>query len=144
MPKTIAQQHERNIAQMVRNWPSEHALNWNAVCLGAQGILGWESPPTRQALDKKMLIKVAYKSKKQQLRLEKQKLEGIPRPRSTLDAMKKITRLQAENDSLKAELTKMAEMVNRLIYNATLSGLSRERLMAPLPSIREPQNSAQQ
>ncbi|MNF06098.1 hypothetical protein D3C80_2059750 [compost metagenome] len=56
--------------------------------------------------------------------------------------MKKIIRLQAENDALKAELSRMAEMANRLIYNATLSGLSRERLMAPLPSIREPQKSA--
>ncbi|MEI4523572.1 hypothetical protein [Pseudomonas sp. CCNWLW23] len=144
MPKTIAQKHERTIAQMIRNWPPGHALSWNAVCIGAQGILGWESPPTRQALDKKIVIKVAYKSKKEQLKIEKQKLEGIPKPRSTQDAMKKIIRLQAENDALKAELSRMAEMANRLIYNATLSGLSRERLMAPLPSIREPQKSAQQ
>ncbi|MNY50718.1 hypothetical protein D3C86_1862460 [compost metagenome] len=73
------------------------------------------------------------------MRLEKQKFERMPRPRSTLDAMKKITRLQAENDSLKAELTKMAEMANRLIYNATIEGLSREQLMAPLPTVSEPQ-----
>lgn len=139
MPKTITEQHERKIAQMIRNWPVEHSLDWNAVCLGAQGILGWDKPPTRQALDKKVAIKVAYKAKKEQLKFEKRKLQGIPKPRSTLDAMKKITRLQADNDALKAELTKMAEIANRLIYNATLEGLSRERLMAPLPTVREPQ-----
>ncbi|MFJ4247573.1 hypothetical protein [Pseudomonas sp. NPDC089741] len=139
MPKTITEQHERKIAQMVRNWPVEHALDWNAVCIGAQVILAWETPPTRQALDKKIVIKVAYKNKKEQLKLEKQNLSGMPRPRSTLDAMKKITRLQMENDALKAELTKMAEVANRLIYNATISGLTRERLMAPLPTIHEPQ-----
>lgn len=139
MPKTITEQHERRIAQMIRNWPVEHALNWNSVCIGAQGILGWDNPPTRQALDKKITIKVAYKSKKEHLKLEKQKLSDMPRPRSTLDAMKKITRLQAENDELKAELAKMAEIANRLIYNATIAGLTRERLMAPLPTIREPQ-----
>lgn len=139
MPKTITDLHVKKIAQMIRNWPVEHALDWNAVCLGAQGILGWDNPPTRQALDKKIAIKISYKSKKEHLKLEKQKLVDMPRPRSTLDAMKKITRLQAENDELKAELTKMAEMANRLIYNATIAGLTRERLMAPLPAIREPQ-----
>jgi predicted RNase H-like nuclease (RuvC/YqgF family) len=139
MPKVITLQHERKIAQMIRHWPDGHKLDWNAACIGAQVILGWESPPTRQALDKKMMIKVAYKTKKEQLKLEKQKLQGVSKPRSTLDAMKKITRLQTENDALKAELSKMAEMANRLIYNATLAGLSRERLMAPLPTIHEPQ-----
>lgn len=139
MPKAITEKHEKKIAQMIRNWPTEHALDWNSVCLGAQGILGWDSPPTRQALDKKIAVKVAYKTKKEQIKLEKQKLPGASKPRSTLDAMKKITRLQAENDALRAELAKMAEMANRLIYNATLAGLSRERLMAPLPTIREPQ-----
>ncbi|HBO1833581.1 TPA: hypothetical protein L4G11_001262 [Pseudomonas aeruginosa] len=142
MPRAITEQHERKIAQMIRNWPAEHALDWSAICIGAQGILGWNSPPTRQALDKKVAVKVAYKAKKENLKLEKQKLNGMPKPRSTLDAMKKITRLQAENDALKAELAKMAEMANRLIYNATLAGLTRERLMAALPTVREPQKNS--
>lgn len=139
MPKVITDQHERKIAQMIRNWPTEHALDWNAACIGAQSILGWNKPPTRQALNKKVAVKVAYKAKKEQLKLEKQKLQGMPKPRSTLDAMKKINRLQAENDVLRAELSKMAEMANRLIYNATLAGLSRERLMSPLPTVHEQQ-----
>ena len=138
MPKTITEQHVRKIAQMIRNWPFDHALDWNTVCIGAQDILKWDTAPTRQALDKKIAIKVAYKNKKQHLKVEKQKLSDMPRPRSTLDAMKKISRLQAENDELKAELARMAEIANRLIYNATIAGLTRERLMAPLPTIREP------
>lgn len=139
MPKVITDKHEIKIAQMIRNWPTEHALDWNAVCIGAQSILAWDKPPTRQALDKKIAVKVAYKAKKEQLKLEKQKLHGMPKPRSTIDAMKKITRLQTENEALRAELRKMAEMANRLIYNATLAGLSRERLMSPLSTIHEPQ-----
>lgn len=138
MPKVITNQHERKIAQMIRNWPAELVLDWSEVCIGAQSILGWSKPPTRQALDKKVAVKVAYKAKKEQLKLEKQKLQGMPKPRSTLDAMKKINRLQAENDALRAELSKMAELANRLIYNSTLAGLSRERLMTPLSTIREP------
>ena len=139
MPKTITEQHVRKIAQMIRNWPFDHALDWNTVCIGAQDILKWDTAPTRQALDKKIAIKVAYKNKKEHLKLEKQKFSEMPRPRSTLDAMKKITRLQAENDELKAELARMAEVANRLIYNATIAGLTRERLMAPLLTISEPQ-----
>jgi len=142
MPKTITEQHERKITQMIRNWPIEHVLDWNSVCIGAQSILGWDNPPTRQALDKKIAIKVAYRNKKEHLKLEKQKLSHMPRPRSTLDAMKKITRLQAENDALKAELAKMAEIANRLIYNATIAGLSRESLMAPLLTIHEPKKTS--
>lgn len=138
MSKTITEQHERKIAQMIRNWPVEHALSWNAICIGAQGILGWGNPPTRQALDKKTTIKVAYKAKKERLNSDRHKLKGIPKPRSTLDAMKKITRLQTDYDLLKAELSKMAEIANRLIYNASMAGLSRERLMAPLPTVKEP------
>lgn len=139
MSKTITEQHEKKISQMIRNWPIEHTLDWNSICIGAQGILAWDNPPTRQALDKKMAIKIAYKTKKEQLKTEKHKLKGMPKPRSTLDAMKKITQLQADNDLLKAELSKMAEIANRLIYNASIAGLSRERLMAPLPTVHEPQ-----
>lgn len=137
MSKTITEQHEKKISQMIRNWPLEHTLDWNSICIGAQGILGWNNPPTRQALDKKMAIKVAYKTKKEQLKTERHKLKGMPKPRSTLDAMKKINQLQADNDLLKAELSKMAEMANRLIYNASIAGLSRERLMAPLQTVHE-------
>lgn len=53
--------------------------------------------------------------------------------------MKKISRLDSENLTLRAELSKMAEIANLMIYNATLAGLSRERLMAPIPTVHEPQ-----
>ena len=138
MPKTITTQHEKKIVQMIRQWPNEHTLNWIAICIGAQSILEWDKPPTRQALDKKTIIKIAYKAKSEQIKAEKRKLISAPKPRSTLDAMKTIKRLQEENELLKAELSKMAEVANRLIYNATIAGLTRERLMAPLPKIHEP------
>jgi hypothetical protein len=140
MPKIISEQHEKKIAQMIRNWPTDYALDWNAVCLGAQGILEWDNPPTRQALDKKIVVKVAYKAKKEQLKNEKQKLSNFPKPRSTLDAVKKIIALQSENEGLRKEISKLAEIANIIIYNATLAGLSREKLMAPLPTVREPKH----
>ncbi|EMH7815984.1 TPA: hypothetical protein SL247_003578 [Pseudomonas aeruginosa] len=138
MPKKITLLHEKKIAQMIRHWPDDHDLDWNSICTGAQNILEWSTPPTRQALDKKPSIKVAYKARKEQLKAEQRKQSGMAKPRSTLDAMKRISRLQEENDLLRAELSKMAEVANRLIYNATIEGLSRDRLMAALPTIHEP------
>jgi len=141
MPKLISDQHIKQISQMIRNWPTSDSLDWNSVCLGAQEILGWDKPPTRQALDKKPLIKFAYTTKKNSLKSEKAKLKGVPKPRSSLDAMKQISRLQDENDALKLELAKMAEIANRFIHNASLAGLSRERLMAPLQTVSEAGNA---
>ncbi|MFT5048570.1 MAG: hypothetical protein ACI8UP_005573 [Porticoccaceae bacterium] len=83
MPKIISDKNERQIAQLVRNWPTDHSLNWNSICLGAQEILGWGAPPTRQALNKKLLIKSAYKAKKGQLKSVETKLDGMSKPRST-------------------------------------------------------------
>ncbi|EHY76107.1 hypothetical protein PstZobell_01562 [Stutzerimonas stutzeri ATCC 14405 = CCUG 16156] len=138
MPKTISELQERKIANMIRNWDESHALNWENICVGAQGILGWVKPPTRQALDKKIVIKISYQNKKERLRAQRRNLGSISKPRSTLDALKKIIRLQEENDALKSELTKMAELANLLIYNASIAGLTRERLLSPLPSLQEP------
>lgn len=76
----------------------------------------------------------AYTTKKKQRRLAVDRFSKIPKPQSILDAMEKIARLQDENQLLRAELTRMAEIANRFIYNASIAGLSREKLMSPLPT----------
>lgn len=131
MPKAITHNDVKLIAEMIRDWPKTQPFKWEAICLGAKSILGYE--PTRQALHKKPVLANAYEVKKKQLRAAAEKLEKIARPQSMLDAMERIVRLQGENDLLKAELQKMAEIANRFIYNSSLAGLSREQLMAPLP-----------
>lgn len=140
MPRIITSQHEKKIAMMIRNWLPEDRLDWSSVCIGAQEILGWNTPPTRQALDKKIAIKIAYKSKKTQIKAKAIKLQETPKPRSLSDARNRISRLQDEVLALKAELTNMAEVANRMIYNASLAGLSRDRMMAPLPTVRDPKS----
>lgn len=135
MPKIISKKHVQDIVNLIRNWPEDTALSWDEICLVSRDILDWSTPPTRQALDKKPAIKFAYNTKKDAIRKEKDQLAQIPAPRSTLDAMKKINRLQQENALLKAELSRMAETANRFIYNASLAGLSREQLMTPLLAI---------
>ncbi|PAU72441.1 hypothetical protein [Vreelandella alkaliphila] len=134
MPKTITTSQLNKMAKMIRDWPEKEAFNWNNICIASKSILGYV--PTRQALSGKLMLKNAYLIKKKQRRDAIAKVEGIPRPKSMLDAMDKIARLQQENDALRAELGKMAEVAQRFIYNASIAGLSQQRLMEPLPKAR--------
>lgn len=135
MPKAITQTQLNKIARMIREWPQEDALNWENICTGAKSVLGFK--PTRQALSAKPMLKNAYTVKKAQLKEAVNTFKDVPRPQSILDAMKKIERLQQENDALRAELNKMAEVAQRFIYNASIAGLTNEKLMAPLPKNRQ-------
>jgi len=134
MPKAITQSQLNKIARMIREWPEQDAFNWENICEGSKPILGFK--PTRQALSAKPVLKNAYSVKKAQLKQAINKFKDVPRPQSILDAMNKIARLRQENDALRAELNKMAEVAQRFIYNASIAGLSNERLMAPLPKTR--------
>ena len=131
MPKAITQTQLNKIARMIREWSEKDALNWENICTGANSVLGFK--PTRQALSAKPMLKNAYTVKKAQLKEAVNTFKDVPRPQSILDAMKKIERLQQENDALRAELNKMAEVAQRFIYNASIAGLSNKSLMTPLP-----------
>lgn len=134
MSKAITDSQLNKIAKIIRDWPQEEAFNWNAICSVSKSILGYA--PTRQALSKKPILKNAYLVKKDKIRDSAAKLTDVARPQSMLDAMNKIARLQQENDALKAELGKMAEIAQRFIYNASIAGLSQQTLMKPLPRVR--------
>ncbi len=131
MPRAITDKDVRLMVDMIRAWPKGEPFKWEAICKGAHSILGYE--PTRQALHKKPALVNAYEVKKKYLRSEADKLSKVTRPRTTLDAMERIAKLQEENDLLKAEVQKMAEIANRFIYNASIWGLSRDKLMVPIP-----------
>lgn len=131
MPRAINDKDVRLMVEMIRDWPKGEAFKWESICKGARSILGYE--PTRQALHKKPALVNAYEVKKKQLRSEVDKLKKVTRPRTTLEAMERIAKLQEENDQLKGEITKMAEIAQRFIYNASLMGLTRGQLMKPLP-----------
>ena len=137
MPRAITDKDVHLMVEMIRAWPKGEPFKWESICKGAQNILGYE--PTRQALHKKPALVNAYEVKKKYLRSEADKLSKVTRPRTTLDAMERIAKLQEENDQLKAEVQKMAEIANRFIYNATLWGLSRDKLMAALPAKKKSQ-----
>lgn len=134
MSKTITDSQLNRMAKMIRDWPTVEAFNWNNICIASKSILGYT--PTRQALSKKPILKNAYLVKKNQLRDAVAKIIEVPRPQSILDAMNKIARLQQENEALRDELGKMAEIAQRFIYNAGIAGISQQRLMEQLPKIR--------
>lgn len=132
MPRAITEKDVRLMVEMIRAWPKSEPFKWESICKGAASILDYE--PSRQALHKKPALVNAYEVKKNYFRSEADKLSKITRPRTTLDAMTRIAKLQEENDQLKAEVQNMAEIANRFIYNATLWGMSRDKLMKPLPA----------
>lgn len=134
MAKAITDAQLKSIAKMIRDWPQEHAFNWDNICVASKSIIGYT--PTRQALSGKPIVKNAYLTKKKLRRDALARTKGIPRPQSMPDAINRIMRLQQENDALKAELEKMAEVAQRFIYNASMHGLPKQKLMAPLPKIR--------
>lgn len=132
MPRAITDKDVQLIVEMIRNWPKNEPFKWESICIGARSILGYE--PTRQALHKKPALVNAYEVKKKHLRSEADKLSKVSRPRTTLEAMEKISKLKEENDQLKAELQKMAELAQRFIHNASMHGLTRDKLNAALPT----------
>jgi hypothetical protein len=132
MPRAITDKDVQLMVEMIRNWPKNEPFKWETICIGARTILGYE--PTRQALHRKLALVNAYEVKKKHLRSEVDKLSKVTRPRTTLAAMERIATLQEENDQLKEQVKKMAEIANRFIYNASVHGLTREKLNAPLPA----------
>lgn len=140
MPKVITDQKTREICRMINSWDNQQKLDWNTICLGAQEILGWNTPPTRQALNKKPTIKIAYQSKKESLRKELERLENQPRPKTIKEGAERISRLESELERLNLINSKLVEMANIMIYNASLAGLKKSDLMKSMPSIKEPSN----
>ncbi|RON42278.1 hypothetical protein [Pseudomonas brassicacearum] len=138
MPKVITDTQTRDICRMISSWESGHKLDWINICIGAKEILGWSTPPTRQALNKKTTIKLAYQTKKESIRRNQERITNLPKPKSINDAANRIGRLEKEIEELKILNSKFADVIRRITYNASLQGLTKEQLMKPLPSVKEP------
>ncbi len=133
MPKIITDQQTRDICRMINKWDSQYKLDWKTICLGAQELLGWSSPPTRQALNKKVTIKLAYQAKKDSLRKEAEKATRLPRPKTIQDGAERIARLEKKIEELNFLNSKMAEIIRIISHNASNAGLKKHQLMKPIP-----------
>ncbi len=66
MPSPITDKHLQHIAALIRNWPANESITWDAICDASEMIIGYK--PTRQALSKKPILTNAYKTKKAELK----------------------------------------------------------------------------
>ncbi|KPC09961.1 Uncharacterized protein AC503_5572 [Pseudomonas syringae pv. maculicola] len=105
--------------------------------MGAQEILGWESPPTRQALSGKATVKLAYQSKKSSIKKELERVTNLPRPKTIRDGAERIARLERELAEAKALNNKLYETITRILHNAGSKFTKAEMMKAPL-SVTEP------
>ncbi|MFJ4392471.1 hypothetical protein [Pseudomonas soli] len=137
MPKVITDQQTRDICRMINNWDNQYKLDWNTICFGAQEILGWTTPPTRQALNKKITIKLAYQAKKDALRKEVERVQNLPRPKTIQDGAERIARLEKEIERLNMVNNQFAELFRTIVHNATLAGLKKQDLMKPIQTIKK-------
>ena len=133
MARAITNTQLQHIASMIRDWPDDENLYWDAICQGSKTIIGYE--PTRQALSKKTILTNAYKIRKAEIKARHDDLAGTPRPKSMNSAVDQIIRLKKENARLKKELSAMSEMAQRFIHNASIHGLGRDQLMKPLMDV---------
>jgi hypothetical protein len=131
MPKTISAKQLQHITALIRNWPVNEKITWNAICTASKIIIGYV--PTRQALSKKAILTNAYKTKKTEFKVKRLALASVPVPKSMPAAVEQISKLKQENIQLRQELNRIAETAQRFIYNASLYGLTSAQLMKPLP-----------
>jgi len=138
MPKVITDRQTRDICKMISAWDTKYPLAWNTICLGAQEILGWDSPPTRQALSGKPTVKLAYQSKKSSIKKELERVTNLPRPKTIRDGAERIARLEEDLAQANALNSKLYETITRLLYNAGLKKITKAEMMkAPTP-VKEP------
>lgn len=133
MASPIPNKQLKIIARMIREWPLNDKLTWEAICDASEVIIGYR--PTRQAFANKPFLVNAYKVRKAEIKAKQEALSGVARPKSIPVAMEQILRLRQENERLRKELGLMAETAQRFIHNASLHGLTRAQLMKPLPNI---------
>ncbi|WP_095124678.1 hypothetical protein [Pseudomonas sp. Irchel s3a12] len=131
MPSAFTAKEIKAITSIIREWPLKKKLTWEAICEASQSALGFV--PTRQALAGKALVVNAYKVKKAEIISDRDRTASMPLPKSLTAAAEQILRLQEENKRLKNELQLMAETAQIFIHNAALNGLTRDKLMNPIP-----------
>jgi hypothetical protein len=131
MARHLTDQTTQAICEMVDGWDPKTPLTWDALVAAVEGLTGHRY--TRQALNARERIKTAYSVRSNVL---KNLPERAPRGSVELQtAQARIDGLKAENERLKAENEKLLSQFVRWLYNASLHGLGKDKLNAPLPAI---------
>jgi len=117
------------IINIIDGWGDEK-FSWEGLCEASAAVVG--KRPTRQSLNANKKIKEAYSAKKKGLRMCGPK---TAMPSSLAVAAARITKLQGENDRLKAQNSALLEQFAVWQYNAYKYGLKEHQLNEPLPRI---------
>lgn len=117
------------IVNIIRGWSTEK-LTWGLLCSATANALG--KSPTRQTLNAHGAIRDAFAAKKTSLKLHG---PSLAMPGSLAVAARRIARLQAENDELRAKNDALLEQFVVWQYNAYKHGLKQHQLDEFLPRI---------
>ncbi|UVL43806.1 hypothetical protein LOY57_13820 [Pseudomonas moraviensis] len=130
MPRAFTPKEIKAIVNLIRDWPVENKLTWDAICKASVLVLDFR--PTRQSLSGKPTITNAYKLRKAAITSHRDRSSKLPKPKSLTAAAETIMLLQEKVQQLNNELQLMAETAERFIHNAAQRGMTPQQLSAPI------------
>ncbi|BBI44646.1 hypothetical protein ALP64_202442 [Pseudomonas syringae pv. actinidiae] len=128
MAKHLTSKDIEILVNLIDAW--EGKLGWEALCDAVGPLIGGR--PTRQTLSSHDQVKTAFGYKKEQ---QRKGFVPTKRPASLGVAEQRISRLEKENNRLKAENGHLLERFLKWQYNAYKHGICKDKLDAPLPVI---------
>jgi len=134
--KNIGDGDISEIVSILDGWSGK--LSWDLLIAAIEKRNG--NSYSRQALDKHERIKQAFVQRKQALSgvVGEKRMPGSPEAQA---AMERIQRLTAENERLNRENSSLLEQFVRWAYNASLFGISQDKLNNPLPPVNRNQTN---
>lgn len=129
MAQHLKPREVKAIVECIRGWP-DAKLTWEMICAEAAQLLGRR--PARQTLCANDAIKVAYKARRDGLKVRGAR---VPMPSSLAIAARRLARQQSEIDELMAQNGALLERFVRWQYNAYKHGMTEAQLEADLPRI---------
>lgn len=127
-----------SIVGLIDSWNGK--LSWDAL---REAIIRREGRQyTRQALHRHERIRLAFSVRKKAPSTQSEDQAEPELPIELKIATDRITRLEAENQRLRAEVNALLEQFARWAYNAHTRNLSEEFLNKPLPGVDRERSDA--
>lgn len=124
------------VALLIDEWPKDRPFTWSEIVKVASVRLGvrW----TRQTLEKRECIKLAYLRRSSERRGADRKDGVTPKRNRTTEVERRIANLKDENARLRERLNEYDRRLIRYVANALALGISETQLNEPLRPILEP------
>lgn len=124
------------VALLIDEWPKDRPFTWSEIVKVASVRLGvrW----TRQTLEKRECIKLAYLRRSSERRGADRKDGVTPKRARTMEVERRIANLKDENARLRERLNEYDRRLIRYVANALALGISETQLNEPLRPILEP------